>query len=265
MLELREDFRAAWPDPFAAVQAQRGEVYRDKEGRTTLRFEFNGAGYFLKVHRGIGWQEIVKNLLQLRLPVLGAEQEWLAINRLELLGVPTLKAVGFGKRGSNPARQLSFLVTEELSDMLSLEDYCAPWLHTPPSYADKKALIEQLAKTAGTLHRNGVNHRDFYLCHFLMPTEGAPIGQRPLHVIDLHRAQLRAAVPRRWLLKDMAALYFSAADIGLSKRDVLRFLRAYAGLPLRQVLADTGFWLQVKKRAEQLYLRDEGRLPQLPL
>ena len=207
----------------------------------------------------------LKNLLQLRLPVLGAEQEWLAINRLELLGVPTLKAVGFGKRGRNPARQLSFLLTEELSDMVSLEDYCAPWLHTPPAYAEKKALIEQLGMTAGALHHNGVNHRDFYLCHFLMPLAGAPIGQRPLHVIDLHRAQLRDAVPRRWLLKDLAALYFSAADIGLSQRDVLRFLRVYTGAPLRQVLADAAFWQRVKSRAEQLYLRDEGRLPQLPL
>lgn len=265
MLELRDDFKQAWLDPFAAVEELTGEVFRNKEGRTTLRFEFESAGYFLKIHRGIGWGEIFKNLLQLRLPVLGAEQEWLAIRRLGELGIPTMTAVGFGKRGSNPARQFSFLVTEELVDTISLEDYCAPWLHTAPAYSEKVALIRNVAVTASGLHHNGVNHRDFYLCHFLMPRQGGPVGERPLHVIDLHRAQLRNAVPRRWLLKDLAALYFSAADIGLSKRDVLRFVRTYTGLPLRQALADKTFWLQVKKRAEQLYLRDEGRSPELPL
>ena len=34
-LVLRDDFQRAWPDPFAAVQQVNGEVYRDKEGRTT--------------------------------------------------------------------------------------------------------------------------------------------------------------------------------------------------------------------------------------
>jgi hypothetical protein len=35
---------------------------------------------------------------------------------------------------------------------------------------------------------------------------------------------MRAQVPARWLLKDLAALYFSVMEIGLSQRDLLRFL-----------------------------------------
>lgn len=53
------------------------------EARRTLRIEVAGQGYlFVKIHRGVGWKEILKNLLSLRLPVLGAGNEWRAIARL---------------------------------------------------------------------------------------------------------------------------------------------------------------------------------------
>ena len=59
-----------------------------------------------------------------------------------------------------------------------------------------------------------------------------------LSLIDLHRAQVRDATPRRWRDKDLAALYFSALDIGLTRRDFLRFLKTYFAAPLRDVLRD---------------------------
>ena len=45
------------------------DIYRQREGRTTLRFDTGGQAYFLKYHAGVGWREIVRNLLRLRLPV----------------------------------------------------------------------------------------------------------------------------------------------------------------------------------------------------
>lgn len=264
-LELREDFRRAWPQPFAAVQQVQGEVYRDKEGRTTQRFLFEGAAYFLKLHRGVGWWEILKNLAQLRLPVLGAENEWRAIARLHGIGIGTMTCVGYGKRGINPARQLSFLLTEELSGVQSLEDYCQQWQRQPPAFKAKRILIAAVAKLARQMHGNGINHRDFYLCHILLGDGWAGDEEPALFLIDLHRAQLRAEVPRRWLVKDLGSLYFSALDIGLQPRDVLRFLRVYSGRPLREVLSDRVFWSQVGRRATALYQRDFGKQPRLPL
>jgi hypothetical protein len=43
-------------------------------------------------------------------------------------------------------------------------------------------------------------------------------------LIDLHRAQLRKKTPRRWVVKDVAGLYFSVMDIGLTQRDLFRFV-----------------------------------------
>ncbi|MCL2345509.1 MAG: lipopolysaccharide core heptose(I) kinase RfaP [Desulfobulbus sp.] len=238
---LAAPFAELWAgqDPFVAVESLPGTVFRELEGRRTLRTEVAGRGYFVKIHRGIGWGDIFKNLFYLRLPVLGAENEWRASRRLTEIGVATLHAVAYGRRGGNPARQHSFIITEDLAPTVSLEDFCRNWPQQPPSTALKRALIARVADMAGRMHRAGINHRDFYICHFLLYLDPAPTPTAiRLHLIDLHRAQCRPATPRRWRDKDLASLYFSALQIGLTRRDFLRFLRAYFLRPLRDTLRD---------------------------
>ena len=260
-LFLAEPFKTLWQgkDPFVAVEQLQGEVYRELEGRRTLRAEAAGQGFFVKIHRGIGWGEIVKNLLTAKLPVLGAKQEWQAIARLTEAGVPTMTAVAYGERGMNPARQHSFIVTEELAPTTDLEQLSLTWLEQPPAPRLKWALIAEVAGMTGTMHRAGVNHRDCYICHFLLHTD-KPVTADDLRLslIDLHRAQVRAAIPPRWRNKDLAALYFSALDIGLTRRDKLRFLRSYFRQPLRQTLLEHArllAWLEAK--AIRLYARKQ--------
>jgi heptose I phosphotransferase len=239
---LRPPFKQLWDgrDPFAEAEALQGQVLRELEGRRTVRTEIGGRGYFAKIHRGVGWREIFKNLLCLRLPVLGARNEWEAIEYLGRLGVDTMRMAAFGERGWNPARRHSFIITEELAPAISLEDYCRDWPHSPPEPALKRALIARVAEIARSMHGNRMNHRDFYLCHFLLHTDPPPTPEAlRLSVIDLHRAQIHArALASRWQRKDLAGLYFSALDIGLTRRDLLRFLRVYFNAPLRETLRD---------------------------
>lgn len=55
---------------------------------------------------------------------------------------------------------------------------------------------------------------------------------------------------QRWLVKDVGGLYFSALNIGLSKRDLFRFMKAYSGKSLHLTLSqDEVFWRKVKSRA----------------
>ena len=260
-LMLLEPFKSLWhgEDPFVEVERLEGQVYRELEGRRTLRTEVEGQGYFVKIHRGIGWGEIAKNLLTAKAPVLGAGQEWRAIQRLHEVGVPTMTAVAYGERGANPASQHSFIITEELAPTVSLEDFTANWLEQPPAPSLKRALIAEVARMAGTMHRAGVNHRDFYICHFLLHTD-KPVTASDfrLSLIDLHRAQVRSRTPRRWRDKDLAGLYFSALEIGLTRGDKLRFLRDYFQRPLREILhseATLLVWLQ--RRAEKLLDRKQ--------
>ncbi|VVN85751.1 lipopolysaccharide core heptose(I) kinase RfaP [Pseudomonas fluorescens] len=260
-LILAEPFKTLWAgrDAFADVEGLSGQVYRELEARRTLRTEVAGRGYFVKIHRGVGWGEIFKNLLTAKLPVLGAGQEWKALERLHEVGVPTMTAVAYGERGSNPADQHSFIVTEELAPTVSLEDFSIDWLKQPPEPRLKRALIAEVARMTGMMHRAGVNHRDCYICHFLLHTD-KPVTADDLRlsVIDLPRAQTRPAITRRWRNKDLAALYFSALGIGLTRRDKLRFLKGYFQQPLRQILRDEAPLLaRLEGKANKLYERKQ--------
>jgi heptose I phosphotransferase len=267
MIWLDEPFASLWKsrDVFREVQSIEGKIYRHKEGRKTLRFELDGRGYFLKWHSGVGWKEITKNLLQLRLPILGARDEFNAICKLALVGIDSMQAAGFGHRGLNPATQQSFLITKELTNVISLEDYCRNWKTQPPSLADKQALIKRVADIARRMHENGINHRDFYLCHFLMqrPASDAvqfDLNTAPIYLIDLHRAQVRSRVPKRWLIKDLGALLYSALDIGLTQQDVDLFVKKYDP----SLKNDKHLCEQIKQRAAAIYQRDFGRAPIWP-
>ncbi|MDZ7686637.1 MAG: lipopolysaccharide core heptose(I) kinase RfaP [Gammaproteobacteria bacterium] len=185
---------------------------------------------FAKVHFGVGWGEIAKNLVTLRLPVLGAGDEWRAIRRLELLGVPTMTPVAFVELGRNPAAKRSAIVTQELTGTISLEDLVAEHSVT---VSERRALVRRVARITHDMHDGGVNHRDLYICHFHLARHGAAL-EAPLYVIDLHRAQLRSRTPVRWRIKDVAGSFSSTFDAGLTRRDYLRFIRRYSGKPLER-------------------------------
>ncbi|MBN1360817.1 MAG: lipopolysaccharide core heptose(I) kinase RfaP [Sedimentisphaerales bacterium] len=257
---LSNTFRRLWQgkDPFTEVERLEGQVYRHVKSRKTIRFSVNGQTYFAKIHRGIGWSEIVKDLSQLKLPILSAAHEWTALNLLHLIGIDTMSVAAYGRRGISPARLKSFIVTEELPQTRSLEEFCADWQMQPAPFRLRKALIERVAAIVREMHEHGMNHRDCYLCHFLLDVSDGCDPLDPdnlrLYVIDLHRAQVRRRTPRRWIVKDLAGLYFSAMNVGLTKTDRLRFIRAYRQESLRQVLGrEPRFWRSVERAALALH------------
>jgi heptose I phosphotransferase len=255
-LWLREDFAALWEgqDPFAAAFAVEGETFRALEQRQTLAFMANGKRYFIKRHRGATLGEILKNLLSLRMPVVSARNEYRAIRKLQELGLRAPVIAAYGRRGLLPGSLESFLVTEDVGPHATLEDHCRPWQARTPAFAAKRALIEELADISHTLHTHGVCHRDYYLCHFLRTADDAP-----LTVIDLHRALVKARLDARWIIKDLAGLWFSAMDCGLTRHDLFRFMRSYRRCSLREtLLRDKELWEAVRQRAERLYRKEQA-------
>ncbi len=248
----------AWADDIAA-RAAAADIYRSKEGRKTLRFEYRGKPYFLKLHSGIGWIEVAKNLLQLRLPIVSARTEYRAVLALQRVGVYTMTIGAYARRGWNPAAVRSMIVTSELTGTISLEDYCADWARVPPVPAVRIRLTRTLADIAQRMHRAGINHRDFYLCHFHLDEFSLQEPEIRCYLIDLHRAQIRGQTPRRWQVKDLAGLYFSAMDCGLGRRDLLRFMRHYSAGGLRTALGpEREMWERVERKALDLYHKAHG-------
>lgn len=257
-------------DVFAWVDSLQGKVYRSLENRRTLRVEIANKGYFVKIHKGVGWPEIFKNLFSGKLPVLGAKNEWLALKRLQQNSIATMTPVAYGMKGLNPAKLESFIITEELPDSVSLEDYCINWLAEPPSYSEKTILLSKAAASSKAMHEMGINHRDYYICHLHIENCTTPgfVADKDsvLSMIDLHRAQLRKATPLRWRVKDVGGIYFSALDIGLQAKDVWRFMRLYSGKSLAKTLQeDAEFWALVEKRAIDLYFEAFSKAPKLPV
>ena len=258
-------------DPFDAVLRLEGEVFREHKHRRTLRVELDGRAYFVKIHGNTSSMEILKHAALVRWPVLTAQNERDAIRRLDALGVPTTRIAGYGCRGTSPSRLESFIITDALDETTSLDELVRDWggLRGHDRVRLRRTLLRKVAAIARNLHKNGLNHRDFYLCHFLVPDrdwstwrEGDPLD---VHVIDLHRAQVRSIVPERWVVKDLGGLLFSSLDAGLTGRDYLRFLSVYFGRPWREVVARRSrFFRRIVKRAVKVYRSEHGTDPQLP-
>ncbi len=276
MFRVRAGHEILFPERrVSELCATAGELYRETGGRRTLAFERDGHGFFIKCHRGAGWREIWKNLLSLRLPVVSARTEWRALRRLESLAVPATRWVVFGEEGRNPATRRSLLVTEALEGTRDLEY----WAGEIKRYSDraaaaraKWALITQVARLTRVLHENGVNHRDYYLCHLRMAAtrEGffRDPGVRPIYVMDLHRAQLRRRTPLRWLAKDLEGLLFSCqygpAGLALTSRDLIRFLRVYRDDWRSSLCRERRLWRRLVRRLCRSYRREVGGSLLLP-
>lgn len=245
-------------NPFVTLHALDGTLYRSQPGRKTIAFTFQEQTYFAKIHSGVGWKEIIKNLLQLRLPIISAKTEWNALLALQKVGIIAPIPIGFEKKGFNPARMQSFIITKALPDSINLEE-CFK-IHTSMNFTQKKNIITQVAQITKNLHQHGINHRDLYLCHFLLDQTSVNSLTPVIYLIDLHRAQIRRKVPFRWRVKDISGLYFSAMNLNFTQRDYLRFMLSYTGKPLRSLVngqqtqkQEHIFWKSVSTKAKRLY------------
>ncbi|MFP1528770.1 lipopolysaccharide kinase InaA family protein [Escherichia coli] len=72
-----------------------------------------------------------------------------------------------------------------------------------------------------------------------------------MSVIDLHRAQLRTRVPRRWRDRSHWALFFFD-DIGLTQRDIWRFMKVYFAAPLNTFKQEQGLLSQAEAKATKI-------------
>lgn len=248
-LELPANLRALFgTDPFAEIMRLQGRIYRDVAGRRTMQVLLGGSSYFVKQHFGVGWAEIFKNVLSLKKPILGAMTEVVAIKKLVEVGIATTPLVAYGVKGWNPAMQQSFIITEDLGDISSLEDVCADWESKPPHPEFKRKVIIAMAQLAARMHGAGLCHRDFYLCHLAIKKENLAHGNIELILVDLHRMLLGQASDGTAVMKDIAGLFFSAMDCGLTAEDWALFRQHY--LP-----QSADFWGKVEARANKLYAK----------
>ncbi|MEM9382543.1 MAG: lipopolysaccharide core heptose(I) kinase RfaP [Planctomycetota bacterium] len=243
-------------DPIAALEERAGEELRRTPNRRTFRLEVGGRAYFAKVHRGWELHAAVTNLLKGAKAAPDAFDEARALEHLAALDVPVPRVAAAGVAGGGFLGRRSYLVTEDVGTQETLD---ALWRNADRWEAlparERRALIEEAGRLVGSMHGAGINHRDLYLVHFHVRPPGA---ERRLVLLDLHRAQSRARVPRRWRVKDLAGLLASAsAHRRPSRTDLLCFARAYASAD-PAAARDGALWRAVEERAA----RDVERQPE---
>ncbi len=211
-------------------------VLPDRENRhLPLRHPRHPArGAYLKRHRVRTWGSRLRATLGGGPGETAGRVEARNIRRLAADGVASMDLVAYGERLRPDGRLESFLLTEELEGFEPLDDFLKrrfrPRGALGPAARDRDLdrLIRNVAAVARALHGAGYNHRDLYCCHFFVrePAKGA----FEVRLIDLQRVEHRRRFRRRWLVKDLAQLGYSApgAWIGTSHR--LAFFRHYLGV-----------------------------------
>jgi len=241
-------------DPFLVAEDIQGEVFRQTANRITKEFTLEGNKYFIKLHYGVGWKEIVKNLLKLRAPTVGAFPEWRALNKLRSLGIDCPEPVVFYSKGINPSNVRSFLVTKSLVNTISIEEALKKGKLQELDFPTKKRFIEKVALISRNLHNNGINHRDYYLCH--LHVDSNMDVEKKIYLIDLHRAQLRTFVPARWASKDIGGLFHSAMGFNLNERDFYRFIKTYFNCSLKEALETHSKFIRTSRaRAFRMFMK----------
>ncbi len=250
--ELKNLFSSG--DFFSIAENIEGKIFRETANRITKEFTFDGNRYFIKLHYGVGWKEIFKNIFKFRAPTVGAFPEWKALKKLRSLGIECPEPVGFYSTGINPANLKSFLITRSLINTISLETALKKGKFQKLSFSDKREFIEKIALISRNLHNSGINHRDYYLCHFHVDKDMDV--KKSIYLIDLHRAQLRSFVPKRWASKDIGGLIHSAMGFDLSEKDFYRFMRTYLKCSTKEFFqAHSRFLKNTRNRAFRMFMK----------
>ncbi len=233
---------------FEDFMALQGYTVRAAANRKTMRISIAGQSYFIKQHEATGWREIAKNWLTFKRPIIGAMTEVRAIQALEKIGIATTPIAAYGIQGHCAASQRSFLLTEDLGDIHSLEDICKNWQSQPASAETRQAMLIAVAKLAKKFHGAGLCHRDFYLCHIALQKSATLTADTEFYLLDLHRVLQGVSPHGTEARKDIAGLIFSYMDFGFTREDWQVFKAHY--LPQTD-----DFWAKAFERADRLHAK----------
>ena len=237
--EYQDAIRAAGLGRFdAMMQADQGECMRSLAIRENWKLELKVGGrrrtFFLKKHRLRNWWNHWRARFGLPPQTSAGRDEARNIRRLEAAGIPCMELAAYGERSGQDDRLESFLLTPELEGFTQLDDFLRARFEPlrgegkEPRNAQLLRLTDRVAAIAKQFHEAGFNHRDLYCCHFFVRERSS--GDFEIRLIDLQRVQCRKRLRRRWLVKDLAQLAYSAPRDRIKCTQKMAFIRKYLGV-----------------------------------
>ncbi|MBN2293145.1 MAG: hypothetical protein JXM70_12010 [Pirellulales bacterium] len=215
-----------------------GECMRALKDRENWRLLVDGQTVYLKKHHIRTWASRLRARLRLGCGETAARTEARNVRHLARDGIDAMTLIAFGEQLSADGLLESFLLTEGLRGYVQLDHFIAARFPKRELYRTMprdlevihhmQALIAEVARVARRFHESGYNHRDLYCCHFFIK-EPEP-GRFLVRLIDLQRVQHRRHLRRRWIVKDLAQLAYSAPRERVKCTHKMAFLRAYFGV-----------------------------------
>jgi len=214
--------------------------------------------FYLKRYVRPPLREQVRRIVSGGLRQSTAGREWNAILALPAAGIPVPAPVAFGQEMRRGFERRSCVVIEEASGQ-SLESWLpANWRRdaSGPIRRRQQQMLYGLARQVAAFHAAGFVHRDLYTSHIFVHDDGGSDGPG-FTFIDLQRVFRPRWRRTRWIVKDLAALCFSAAPF-VSRTDRLRFWRQYVGV-IRRSRWLTRLPARVEARSARIRRRQERR------
>lgn len=149
-----------------------------------------------------------------------ALHEWGALWRVREAGFRTARPLAAGQQRIGGLVERSFLMTAEIRGGIAAHEY----MRGLPA-ARRRAVGVEIAALTRRFLREGFAHRDYYLSHVFVVDPPSPGGARELFLIDLQRVFRPRFFRRRWLVKDLAALAYTAQLAGATHADLMAFYR----------------------------------------
>ncbi len=194
--------------------------------RSRLQFEINSppspspTTVFLKRYDRPPISVQLKNWLMHRSRQSCAFFDFEPANKLAAAGINTPKTVSHGEQWGLFFEKRSFIITEKIPNAESLERKLPDCFTTPATVENlklRRSFIAQLAAFVKKFHETNYRHRDLYFSHIFYGANGQ------FYLIDLARTFRPILRRRRFRIKDITQLYYSAPGRYFSKTDRLRF------------------------------------------
>jgi heptose I phosphotransferase len=202
----------------------------------------------------------LKNFLcqKRRISLAGAELKPIFYLQKKDINVP--KVAAFGQKWRNTFECKSFIITEQILDSDSLESRLPDcfYMGSQNSFERKMDFIKSLAEFVRKFHKTGFRHRDLYLCHIFYNHQ-----DNIFTLIDLARVFKPLLLSKRYLVKDLAQLFYSSPFEYVSKSDRLRFYLYYTGRG-KLSLKDKKFISRVLKKVNEMANHDEKHSKKAP-
>ena len=201
-----------------------------------------------------------------RAPVLTQIRNWLHHHRrtstssfdrwgaeqLAPAGINTPETIAYGEQWAGGFERRSFIMTRKISKAESLERKLPDFFYQERLGENLKrrcAFIECLADFVKRFHEAGFRHCDLYFSHIFCGDDG------DLYLIDLQRVFKPWVLKKRFRIKDISQLYYSAPAKYFSRADRLRFYLRYADKK-KIGAADKRFIRKVNTRARRMAAHD---------